>query len=319
VSATDEHPEVQSPHARRFSVFTGALFAFAAIVLVGAAIIVSNSNDPEVINVDLSWSQFQPESKGPDQGAREIADFVGREYRLGSGQQLVAVTGGPLEVQGLPINIALRQSVADGGDINLLPGNGVLYRMCGLGKDCAIDRGKASQARHLLLRREALELAMYSFRFLRDTENVVVFMPKAPKSKTTQALFFQKEDLAPLVKKPLEDTISAPVPTPSTVKKSRGANDIDRLTMPRLYNSSLTQANEESSVFLVLDPLPSEPALVPGNASKGLNPAPAAGANGSGAPSSSRGSASAGTTGAPTTGSLNTPLSPTEPRLGRGK
>jgi len=37
-------------------------------------------------------------------GPTQIAEHVGREYRLPEGGQLVAVTGGPMEIAGLPLD-----------------------------------------------------------------------------------------------------------------------------------------------------------------------------------------------------------------------
>src|SRR5206468_12832213 len=71
-----------------------------------------------------------------------------RSYRLSDGNQLVAVTGGPMEVAGLPMQIALRGNPANNGDISLLDGKGVLYRLCGLGPKCAIAEGKPRSEEH---------------------------------------------------------------------------------------------------------------------------------------------------------------------------
>jgi hypothetical protein len=148
-----------------------------AVAAVTAAIVVATSGGRSGGADGPAWSRFTPSSDGLDTGAREIADYVGRQYRLPSGRQIVAVTGGPLELRGLPMHLAVRESPADGGEINLVDGRGVLYRLCGLGAKCAIASGKATPERSLLLQREALELALYSFHDLDDVDNVVVFMP----------------------------------------------------------------------------------------------------------------------------------------------
>lgn len=307
------------PHASRFNVLTMGLMALAALLVVGSFVVAGESTKDTVRALDLTWSDWQPTSKGPDQGAREIADHVGREYRLASGEQIVALTGGPMEIGGLPVNIALRQSAADGGDIDLVPGNGVLYRMCGLGRDCSIDRGTPSAARLLLLRREALELALYSFRYLKkdDVETVVVFLPPPPKKKgdtaatdeaaatetgnPTSALYFRRELLTKQIRDPLANTLPAPVPQPATVRRSKGSTFVDQITNQLLFQASVTQANQESSVFLVLDPLRTTPVILGGRTGgQGSTPA---------APVPSTGGGGNGTI----SGSLSTPLSPTVP------
>jgi hypothetical protein len=198
-----------------------------------------------------TWSRWHPDG---DDATAEIADHVGREYHLASGEQLVVVTGGPLEVAGLPLTIALRQPADEGGDISLVDGKGVLYRLCGLGPRCAIATGKASTERHLLLRREALELALYTFRYT-DADNVVAFLPPRRGKEPTQAIYFRRSDVSSEVDRPLAATLTRTAPLPNTVDRSPDAAFVDRITLQRLYQFSLTQANQDDRAFLVLQPL----------------------------------------------------------------
>ncbi|HVI37480.1 MAG TPA: hypothetical protein VM684_14710, partial [Gaiellales bacterium] len=207
-----------------------------------------------------SWSKWAPNPNGAD-GPTQIADHVGHEYRLPNGKQLVAVTGGPLQIDvggvSLPVTVALRESAAQGGDIKLFNGNGVLFRMCGLGEKCAIAQGKASTSRHLLLRREALELALYSFRYL-AVDEAVVFLPPRKGQDPTQALFFRREDsdLRNAVARPLDATLVRETPSVSGVTRSPDAQLVQTITTSKLFTFSFTQANQDARAFLVLDPLP---------------------------------------------------------------
>src|SRR5205807_4826166 len=173
----------------------------------------------------------------------------GAEYHLGSGDQLLAVTGGALEIQGIPLTIALRKPPSQGGDIKLIDGKGILYRMCGLGKNCSIPEGKPSVAREFLIRREALELALYTFHYT-DADNVVAFMPPAilkpaarsrsaapaAKPKTvTQAMFFQRNDVGAELGRPLAATLTRTTPVPSTATASPDASFVDQLTSARRF------------------------------------------------------------------------------------
>jgi hypothetical protein len=161
-----------------------------------------------------------------------------------------------MELQDLPMKIAVRESVADGGDIKLLDGKGVLYRMCGLGPKCSIAKGKSSSERLLLLRREALELALYSFHDLDDIHHVVVFMPPAKGEDPTLALHFGRGDVAGQLAHPLKATLPLPVPNPDTITTAPDTPSIERLTFGNLFKFSLTTGNQDANVFLVLDPLP---------------------------------------------------------------
>jgi hypothetical protein len=197
------------------------------------------------------WSEWQPTAKGGS-GATQIAEHVGREYRLPDGKQLVAVTGGPMEIASLPLTVALRDQA---GDIHLVGGKGVLYRLCGLGPQCSIDSGKASQERHLLLRREALELALYSFRYL-DVDYAVVFLPPKKGEEPSQAIYLPKRNVQSALNRPLNATLYHRTPSTATVTASPDAPFVQQLTTRQLFTiKGFTQGNQDARAFLVLEPL----------------------------------------------------------------
>jgi len=245
-------------HAGRFQFFFGALvfLAVASLALAFVFAATSGKSTPSEGN----WAAFKPASDGLDSGAKEIADYVGRQYRLPTDEQIVAVEGGPLEFlvqdQTLPMKIAVRESAADGGDIKLLEGKGVLYRMCGLGEKCSIAKGKPTKERALLLRREALELALYSFHDLKDVDHVVVFMPPAKGEDPSIALHFDRNAVAGQLARPLRVTLPTPVPNPDTIATAPNTPAVQQLTFANLFKFSLTTGNQDAQVFLVLDPLP---------------------------------------------------------------
>lgn len=260
--------DVPPPHEARFHFFTGALLAVGvvAVFLLGGFLLgVRADRKPEA---GPSWSSWKP-SKDGAKGAAQIAAHVGPKYRGADGRQLVLTEGGDLEVSGLPLTVALRGSASTGGDIKLFEDKGVLYRLCGLGKDCAIASGKPSIERHLLLRRQALELALYSFRYLDGVEEVVVMMPPRRGSQPSQALFFRRSQVSSELEKPLEATLVDRTPTVARVTKSPDALLVEQLTLPTLFRFSLTQANQDDRAFLVLDPLDSAAPAAPTPQPKG--------------------------------------------------
>jgi hypothetical protein len=137
--------------------------------------------------------------------------------------------------------------------------NVVLYRMCGLGKDCSIKEGKPSTERGMLLRREALELALYTFNYVADIDAVTVLMPPAidPRTKKLShiALFFRPNDVQPALQSPLTDTLPGPTPTVKTLKRSANLPVIRSITAPLQFDFSITQDNANNRGYLVLDPL----------------------------------------------------------------
>jgi len=239
-------------HAKRFNLLMGALIFLAVGAMALAAFFAVTSADETPTGA--AWSPFKPSSDGVDSGARQIAEHVGPQYRLPTGEQLVLVTGGPMELQDLPMRIAVRKSVADGGDIKLLEGKGVLYRMCGLGPKCSIARGAPTTERGLLLRREALELALYSFHYLDDVEHVVVLIPPPKGEDPSMALHFNRDDAAGPLARPLKATLPLPVPNPDTVTTAPLMPFVERFTLTNLFKFSLTTGNQDAFVYLVLDP-----------------------------------------------------------------
>ena len=102
------------------------------------------------------------------------------------GRPARAVAGGELKVGAdadRPAHRAATRRHRDGDSIKRSRARTVLYRLCGLGAQCAINKGKPSNERGLLLQREALELALYSFRYLDGVKNVVALMPPSPGKK----------------------------------------------------------------------------------------------------------------------------------------
>jgi hypothetical protein len=241
-----------SQYAPRFHFLTGALLAFgvAAVAALGLIVVRPGSSGGPA----KDWSFWHPDSGGKT-GASEIADHVSRQYRFTSGRQLVSVEASPLQIEGVPLSVAVRETAAEGGAIRVFADGGLIYRLCGLGPYCSIIQGKPSRERHLLLRREALELALYSFRYLDSVNQVVVFMPPLPGKKPNQALFFRKGDVEPEMHRPLTQSLAARVPTVRNVTLSPDATLVDQLTSPKQFNYSLTPGNTENRGFLVLDPL----------------------------------------------------------------
>jgi hypothetical protein len=213
-----------------------------------------------------AWSDWSPTTDTTD-AAQQIADHVAPQYKNSDGKQLVAITGGGLKVAELPVHIAVRG--ADGGsNVQVVQGNGILYTLCGLGAHCSIATGKPSTQRMLLLRREALELALYTFKYVANTDNVVVLMPPRPgernislptgKSTTTgnqgTALLFQKKDYSAELDQQLTATLPQEVPSIGKMPAAPEASAVATLTEQAMFLVSIVQG-QDASAYLVLDPI----------------------------------------------------------------
>lgn len=196
------------------------------------------------------WSSWRP-TKQSTEGASQIAQYVSRRYRLPSGGQLVGVFAGPPRVQNIPIAaFALRRGSSQ-RDISIVPArHGVVYLLFGLGANGSIPGARPSFERTRLIRREALELALYTFRYEEGADSVLAFLP--PDTQPSTTLFFRKIDLREQLKRPLQKTLPGTA-TLESVRRDPERTTIDRLTVSRLYQFGIQQI-PDGRVVLVLGP-----------------------------------------------------------------
>lgn len=250
----DDEPQ-SPPYQSRFQLIFGVLLGIV-IAAVAATVLFSTSDSrPRHESDTIEWSAWRPGSEDALTAVREIADHVGQRYTLPSGNQLVAVRGGGLALGGLPATVTLdRSATVDGSSPIIEDGPGVMYTLCGLGKNCSIKEGKPSIARHIVLRREALELALYTFRYIKDVGQVVVMMPPPPGEKASQLMFFRRADVNASLVRPLAATLPGPAPAINRLKKTeRGF--LDRLTGRNLFGFRI-EPGPDATVFLILTPPP---------------------------------------------------------------
>ena len=81
-----------------------------------------------------------------------------------------------------PLTVVLRAKT-EKGDILQVGENGIWYVLNGLGEGGSISRGEPSEERLALVKREALELALYTFRYVDGVDHVVTLLPPTPPEK----------------------------------------------------------------------------------------------------------------------------------------
>jgi hypothetical protein len=261
--ATDLIQRKAHPAAFRFRAVMALTVLLALVVLTLESAVFQS---PTSAQTDSGWSTWSP-AEGGTKGLQEIADHVAPNYKSASGDQIVTATGGSLTVAGLPARIAVRN--ADGnGKIEIVSGDGALFSLCGLGPNCSIPTGKPSVERMLLLRRQALELALYAFKGNDSLKNVVVMMPPRPGTRTVKlndgktvvagnqgtAMLFQRDKLRSQLDQPLSRTLPQQVPTVAGVKASPEMAAVASITEPTMYLGSVVQG-QDGSAYIVLDPL----------------------------------------------------------------
>lgn len=277
-----------TPHTHRFRMATGLLVGLAIGAILIAVAIASHGRQDRP---SVAWSSWTPPDSGT-LGARDIADYVAPLYRISPVDQLAVVTvvnlestaasqaaaaaeaSGSTPTNSSGIQVAVKPSPTSSA-VSLLTGNTIAYNLCGIGgKGCAIGVGTPSSNRLLLLRREALELALYTFKYISGVQNVVAILPPGhtvstgtlskspPKADAStskpvdMAVLFEHDELSPLLNTPLADTLPGPVPpTVAQMSSAPEAGLVDQITARGLFSEQLQQAQDGSNL-IVLNPLP---------------------------------------------------------------
>jgi hypothetical protein len=269
--ADEPEPDDDAPAPRRRPrLVLAALLAGAALAIVLVALALrdgSGERDPAP-RAQTGWSAWRPAATADAaRGAREIAERVAGRYSASDGGRLVHVEGGRLRIDDLRLTVAVQLPPSAGGRLEIFSDPGVLYRMCGLGPDCRVASGRPSVARHLLLRRAALELALHSFRYLDGVQQVAVLLPPSAAQRDGQAVYIRRAQVAPELRKPLDSTLTERTPTIANVTRSPDALLVQQLTIPTLFTYGFTPRDRRNRAFLLLDPL-----SAPENQAPGENP-----------------------------------------------
>jgi hypothetical protein len=218
------------------------------------------------------WSTFVP-TGSPGAKVRQIATQVSGEYRVPTAGKLVTVVPGPLQwtrflqtdsgpvsVE-IPVStIAVQADTSTGkhepGDVTTFDaGSTVAYQMCGFGtqeQNCGVESSASAAARSAMERREALELALYTLKYVPSVNAVVTYLapPPATSQAPPTAVLVVRKDVERNLHRPLTRTL-----TPRKLILGDPAPDqarVDGLTLPRLYTFDYQGLPGDSTAVLVL-------------------------------------------------------------------
>jgi hypothetical protein len=231
--------------------FTIAYTLLAMVAVAGVATLIVVLTRPGVVRAQ-PWSTFEP-TGSPVAKVRQIATRVSSEYKQSSGGKIVTVVpaplrvtrfiptdSGPVSVQ-IPISaVAVQPDVSTGkheeGDFTTFDaGATIAYQMCGLGKtdqNCGLG-GTASTARGVFLRREALELSLYTLKYVRDVDAVLTYLPPPANSASPTSVLVSRKDVTRILDQPLTRTLR---PKKLVLGESPLEREqVDKLTLPRLF------------------------------------------------------------------------------------
>jgi hypothetical protein len=252
----------------------------AAAAVAGAVVFLINHGKKHnnVAAEAAKWSSWYPTSTG-NEGITEIADHVSPYYLLNSTKPLDAITpismsesndAGITTGHGLTVVVNAASSTASSSssqNLELLVGKTVAYNICGLGpSDCELS-GTPTVDRMLLLRREALELALYTFKYFPATQNVIAVLPPGHNvtasgtstTAVTVTVLFVRSELATLLRQPLDKTLSSYPLDVSELplwSETNEAELVDQITSEGLFTSQV-ESQQEGGSLLVLSPITS--------------------------------------------------------------
>jgi hypothetical protein len=207
--------------------FVGVLVLFAMLVAHGT----SNS-----------WSSYKPKGGDVFTKAQNMADHVAPAYKY-NGQPIAVVQAQPLLYQ---------DAVVDGIAFTRQPfrkigspfkqfepsGSTVAYVFCGSAPRCGLP-SEGAETTVPMLRRETLELALYTFKYSPSVESIVGLLP--PAGNTSYAIYLRRKNFKKELSRPLEATLpqhkALSYPQLSPVEKAT----VDRLTVKNTYQSQFSQ------------------------------------------------------------------------------
>jgi hypothetical protein len=258
-------PQPQPSVSRRK--FAIAYLALAAIVgaAVGLVVVFAGRDDGGSTQQE-AFASWTPKTTGT-LGVREIARHVSSQYHLENGALFTSVVAGPMEIESSqgPIRVSAilirsgRAGVQQERIDIAFPAAGVFYQLAGTAQNRSIP-GQATLARGQLVRREALELALYTFRSMPQADYVVAFMPP-PAGVSAQSPLFNRAVFLPRTAfvRELQAPLGTTLPpgetkmTPTDLTPTQ-ANAVEALTAGRVFHWDFQQAPDQSA-WLVLSPV----------------------------------------------------------------
>jgi hypothetical protein len=239
----------------RFAFLYGSLAAVLGAAVAGFVLLVGSSDGSRPGQAaGGEWSPWKPSSSDTSTATKEIAQHVAKAYRHPGpdGAQLLKVLASAPAVQSVPIHAISVQANGSEADAQVDERDSLMFILCGSTASCAIGKGTPSVERGRLVRREALELALYTFKYVEPIKYVVAFMPPRKGQTAQYVVFYQRSDLEQQLRRPLRETLNPVTPRQNDVTRKEIAT-IDRLTLPRTFKFQLQQA-QQGDAILVLTP-----------------------------------------------------------------
>ncbi len=250
----------RSVYRWRFAVLYAVLAAIAGAAIATTIVLVGRGSPAPA----PPWSEWEPVGSA-ERRVAQIADRVPRPYRLQSGDQLVSAVPGPpsapssdgtlVRIRAILVRPQTTRGQAESDDVEVVDArDSMMYILCGVGgRTCGIGEGTPTPERQALLRREALELALYTFKYVDDVGSVVVLLPQDQPQLPPTAVFLERSDIGGELSRPLDETLTAPIVPDIGGIPADEMSTIERITRPRLYAYQYDSA-QDGSPLMILTP-----------------------------------------------------------------
>ena len=239
----------------------GVVYILLAAALgagAGSFIVLATGSDT---GAEPAWSAWQPTGSKLAK-VRQIADRIPKAYRAENGSQLTVSLVSPLAVPTAQGDVPVRavfvrpdtsRGLAEEDEIARYDGGNVVsFGLCGASSKEQCELASLSPERFTLLRRQALELSLYTLKYVDDVESVVVFMPPTPKGESNGTVFLRRGDVADELKRPLSSLLPTVRPQVGELD-SLEEGQVERLTQTRTYAAQV-QPSPDGSYILILSP-----------------------------------------------------------------
>jgi hypothetical protein len=240
----------RSGHSRGLLAANLVVLAAAVGVLVLFAYLVSRGTSN-------SWSSYKPKGGDVFTKAQNMADHVAPAYKY-NGAPIAVVQAQPLVYQ---------DAVVDGIAFTRQPfrkigsplkqfepsGSTVAYVFCGSAARCGLP-STGAQDTVPLLRRETLELALYTFKYTPSVDSIVGLLP--PAGSTNYAIYLRRRNFQKELSKPLDATLPQHKVLSYQQLSPVERATVDRLTMKNTYESQFSKGANGRTVLVLRSLVP---------------------------------------------------------------
>jgi hypothetical protein len=234
----------RSPYSKRFMLANLLVAAGFIGVLVLFGFLVTKENSKQ------TWSEYTPKGGNVFERAQNMVNHVTPKYRH-QGSAIATVQAQPL---------LYRDAVVDGIAFTRPPlrqvggwltdfepsRNTLAYVMCGQARSCGLP---PNEDIGLLLQRESLELALYTFKYWPDVRSVLTLLP--PDQELSPAVFIRRRHVEQFLDRPLNATLPPHEELTADSLTSAERELIERVVTSNTFASRFEQVPNGRTVLLL--------------------------------------------------------------------